>query len=161
MTRMKSLALATAALLACAAFHGALAQTDLPSITQNRNTLGSKLDRQFKTMDSNRDGRVSKAEFDAYWKHQVELSDSNRDGRISQAEARADARRLNGGNLPSKNRFDLRWNSVSHHGTLDEQQAIAMHERLFQEADVDGNGKLSETEIRHALGAHNLSVGLL
>ena len=161
MTRMKSIALATAALIAGAAFQGAIAQTDLPSITQNRSTFDSKLDQQFKTMDSNRDGRVSKAEFDAYWQHQVELSDTNHDGKISQAEARAAAKRLNGGKLPRKNRFDLRWNSVSHHGMLDEQQAIAAHERLFQDADANGDGKLSEAELRHALSAQNLNVGLL
>jgi len=68
---------------------------------------------------------------------------------------------LNGGKLPRKNRFDLRWNSVSHHGMLDVQQAIAMHEQLFQKADADGDGKLSEAEIRHALSAQNLNVGLL
>ena len=161
MTRMKSLALATAALLAGTAFHGAIAQTDLPSITQNRSTLDSKLDQQFKRMDSNHDGRVTKVEFDAYWKHQVELSDTNHDGKISQAEARAAAKRLNGGKLPRKNRFDLRWNSVSHHGMLDEQQAVALHERLFRKADADGDGKLSKAEIRHALSAQDLNVGLL
>ena len=161
MTRMKSLAFATAALLAGTAFHGAIAQTDLPSITQNRSTLDSKLDQQFKSMDSNHDGRVTRAEFDAYWKRQVELSDTNHDGKISQAEARAAAKRLNGGKLPRKNRFDLRWNSVSHHGMLDVQQAIAMHEQLFQKADADGDGKLSEAEIRHARSAQNLNVGLL
>lgn len=161
MARMKQLAIATAVLLTGVPLSAALAQTDLPSITQNRSTLDSKLDQQFKAMDSNQDGRVSKAEFDAYWKHQVELSDTNHDGKISQAEARAAAKRMNGGKLPRKNRFDLRWNSVSHHGMLDEQQAIAVHERLFQKADADGDGKLSEAEMRHALSAQNLNVGLL
>lgn len=161
MTRMKSFTLATAALFAGAAFQGAIAQTDLPSITQNRSTLDSKLDQQFKAMDSNHDGRVTRAEFDAYWKRQVELSDTDHDGKISQAEARAAAKRLNGGKLPRKNRFDLRWNSVSHHGVLDVQQAIAVHERLFRAADADGDGKLSKAEMRHALSAQNLNVGLL
>lgn len=161
MTRMKSLVLATVALLAGVAMDAALAQTDLPSITQNRSTLDAKLDQQFKAMDSNHDGRVSKSEFDAYWNHQLQLSDTNHDGSISQNEARAAAKRLNGGKLPKKNRFDLRWNSISHHGMLSGQQALAWHDELFRQADTDGDGQLSENEMRRALGADNLNVGSL
>lgn len=161
MTRMKSIALAAAALLAGAAFHSAFAQTDLPSITQNRSTLDAKLDQQVKTMDRNQDGRVSRTEYDAYWKHQLRLSDTNHDGRISQAEARATAKRLNGGKLPRKNRFNLRWNSISHHGMMDEQQALAWHERLFRQADTDGDGELSKNEMRKALNANNWNVAWL
>jgi Ca2+-binding EF-hand superfamily protein len=161
MTRIKAFALVATGLLAGAASHGALAQTDLPSITQNRSTLDAKLDQQFKSMDADHDGRVSKPEFDAYWQHQLELSDTNHDGKISQAEARAAAKRLNGGKLPRKNRFDLRWNSISHHGTLDERQALAWHERLFRQADTNGNGALTEREMRQALNANNGNVGAL
>ncbi|MGH8215194.1 MAG: EF-hand domain-containing protein [Rhodanobacteraceae bacterium] len=161
MARMKQLAIATAVLLTGAAPSAAFAQTDLPSITQNRSTLDAKLDQQFKSMDAGHDGRVSKSEFDTYWQHQLRLSDTNHDGRISQAEARAAAKRLNGGKLPRKNRFDLQWNSISHHGVLDEQQALAWHERLFRQADADGNGELSKGEMRQALSANNWNVGSL
>lgn len=161
MTRMKPIVFAIAALLAGAAFQGAIAQTDLPSITQNRSTIDSKLDQQFKAMDRNHDGRVSKAEFDAYWKRQIRLSDTNHDGKISQDEARAAAKRLNGGKLPRKNRFDLRWDSTSHHGTLTEQQALAWHDQLFRQADTNGDGQLSEEEMRQSLSANNLNVGSL
>jgi Ca2+-binding EF-hand superfamily protein len=160
MSRTK-LRLAAAACALCAASAPAFAQTDLPSISQNRSTLDAKLDQQFKTMDRSQDGRVSRAEFDAYWKHQLHLSDSNHDGRISQAEARAAAKRLNGGKLPRENRFDLRWNSISHDGMLDEQQALAWHDRLFRQADTNGNDELSEEEMRRALNANNLNVGSL
>lgn len=161
MTRMQPIALAAAALLAGTACHAGLAQTDLPSITQNRSTLDAKLDQQFKAMDRNGDGRVSRAEFDAYWRHQLQVSDTNHDGKISQAEARANAKRLNGGKLPRRNRFDLRWNSISRHGVLDERQALAWHERLFRRADTNGDGQLSEEEMRRSLGANNLNVGAL
>lgn len=161
MARMKQLAIATAVLLTGVPLSAALAQTDLPSITQNRSTLDSKLDQQFKAMDRNHDGRVSKAEFDAYWKRQIRLSDTNHDGKISQDEARAAAKRLNGGKLPRKNRFDLRWDSISHHGMLSEQQALAWHDQLFRQADSNGDGQLSEQEMRRSLSANNLNIGSL
>lgn len=161
MTRIKQLAVTTGVLLASLSMGAAFAQTDMPSWTQNRSTTNSKLDAQFRAMDSNHDGRVSKAEYDAYWKQQFAQADTNHDGTLDQSEARSAARRINGGTVATANGFDRMWKQISDNGIAPQQQDMAYHDRLFRQADTCGNGALSETEMRRALSAHDESVASL
>lgn len=161
MTRMKPTFAIAGALLASMVMGTAFAQTDMPSWTQNRTTTNSKLDAQFHAMDSNHDGRVSRAEYDAYWKRQFAQADANHDGKLEESEARAAAKRLNGGTVATADGFKRMWKQVSANGVATQQRDMAYHDRLFKQADTDSNGALSKTEIRRALSAHNLSVASL
>lgn len=161
MTRMKPIFATTGALLASLTMASAFAQTDMPSWTQNRSTTNSKLDAQFKAMDSNHDGRISRTEYDAYWKRQFARADANHDGKLEKSEARIAAKRINGGTVATANGFDRMWQQVSDHGVAMPRQDMAYHDRLFKQADTDNDGTLSKTEMRRALSARDLSMASL
>lgn len=161
MTRMKQIAAAGAALLASMTMGAAFAQTDMPSWTQNRSTMHSKLASQFNAMDSNQDGNVSKSEYDTYWKQQFTKADTNDNGKLNQSEARTAAKRINGGTVASADSFDQMWKHVSDNGVATRQSDMAYHERLFKQADTDNSGSLNKSEMQRALSAHDLSVASL
>lgn len=161
MTRMQQIAIAAAALAAAVTTLPAAAQTDMPSWTENRTTIASKLDRQFQAMDRNHDGRVSRTEYDAYWERQFARADTRHDGRLDEAEAHAAAGRLNGGHVATEGGFARMWKQASRHGSMTERQYLAYHDRLFHDADIRNRGWLTETEMRRALRARQVGVAAL
>jgi Ca2+-binding EF-hand superfamily protein len=158
---MKQIAAASAALLASMTMGAAFAQTDMPSWTQNRSTMDSRLDAQFNAMDNSQDGQVSKSEYDTYWKRQFANADANDNGKLDKSEARDAAKQINGGTVATANGFDQMWKQVSDNGVATRQSDMAYHDRLFKQADIDNSGSLSKNEMQRALSAHDLSVASL
>ena len=106
-------------------------------------------DRHFKEMDTNGDGVVSKAEFDAaHDKHFKEL-DANGDGNLTLDEMRAGHKQAI--EEIQRKRFDEA--DLNHDGALtrEESKKIPMLSRHFKAADTNKDGKVTREEFDAAM----------
>jgi len=111
----------------------------------------------FGLMDTDGDGMVSKAEYDAnHDKHFKEL-DTNSDGKLSPEEMRAGHHVIAKENM--KKRFDKA--DANHDGTLsrDEIKDLPYLSRRFDELDTNKDGKLTQDELQAGWAKHHREHG--
>lgn len=110
---------------------------------------------RFRELDSNKDGFISKAEFDRQHGRRFNEMDSNKDGKISleemQAAHEARERRYLGRAEGFKTRFDEA--DADKDGRLSKEEATKMPvlSEHFDEFDADKDGKLTHDEIRNGM----------
>lgn len=90
------------------------------TVVQAQPMMQKNLDKHFKEMDGDKDGSISKAEFDAFHDKHFRDMDSNKDSLLSQEEMR-----------------------LGHQKT-----AAKVREKGFDEADEDKDGELSREEVK-------------
>jgi len=125
----------------------------------------------FKEMDKDGDGKVTAAEWRAYWMDQFKKGDANSDGKRSKEEAAAAADKLCEGKdvnkdgsltkeeliggpipanaqAPSAKASQFEMADANGDGTISEIGFASFMVGRFQNADKNGDGKLSKDEIR-------------
>lgn len=114
---------------------------------------------QWQQMDANGNGKVSKSEYNTYWKQQFKQADTNNDGKLSRQECEAAVKKMKGANF-SQAKFDKMWNDVSQNGYITQSQDLAYHDKQFNKA-THGNGELTRAEFRKSLSRRSESVASL
>jgi Ca2+-binding EF-hand superfamily protein len=113
---------------------------------------GDFADKMFKEMDSNNDGAVSKAEFDAFHEKHFKEVDTNHDGKISHEEMDAAHNNMK---EQARDKFEARFNEsdTNHDGALtkDEAKKMPMISEHFDEIDANHDGRVSLDEIRSSM----------
>lgn len=142
MKHRNKLTIAIAAVMAGAIFG--------PASFAQSSTMPTSASQQFRQMDTNNNGHVSKQEFDNYWQQKFRTADTNNDGKLSRQECENAARRMEGARF-SQARFDRMWNQVSYDGHISSGHDIGYHNRQFRKADTNDNGTLSLAEARRAV----------
>ena len=108
--------------------------------------------KMFQEADSNRDGAISKKEFNAYQSKHFNKMDANRDGKITHAEMEAGH---NKGRTSGATHLDQRFldADANHDGGLDRTEAekMPMLSMYFQEVDTNKNGKVTRKEYFDAM----------
>ena len=112
----------------------------------------------FEDVDTNSDGAISKAEFDAYYsrqnaKHLREMN-ANKDGRI------APDTRQNYGTANLDQRFNAA--DTNHDGVLDREEANAMPmlKYYFDKVDANKDGKVTRQEYLDAMPLLHRAIGI-
>ncbi|MEM7499601.1 MAG: calcium-binding protein [Pseudomonadota bacterium] len=103
----------------------------------------------FERADANGDGRVTAAEARALRDARVARIDTNGDGLISRAEAEAAAQ----ARAAHRARIDFARRDLDGDGFLDAAEREAGAARRFTRLDIDGDGAVTRSEAREALGA--------
>lgn len=157
-------ALAAVALLSACAGHTKQGAADAaPAAAQNqpaRPAGGHGLDAFFGSYDANRDGVVTRAEYDAIRLQRFRAADTNGDGVLSEAEyvaefeGRLKKQYFDQGREPDQayensiKQAHVRYNIVNRardgRYTLEEDRAIA--ERTFKGVDTNGDGKVTRDD---------------
>ena len=113
------------------------------------NMRGQYEEKIFKEMDTNGDGAISKAEFDAFHAKRFKEMDSNGDGKITLDEMKAEHKKLleKGGRM----RFDEA--DTNHDGALSREEAEKMPglSKHFDEMDANHDGKVTREEMEAAM----------
>lgn len=100
-------------------------------------------------MDQNKDGAVSKKEFDTFHAEHFKDMDANKDGKVTQDEMDAMHKKMMD---KCKPRYEDRFNEVdiNHDGALSKDEAeigMPMVFAHFDETDTDKDGKISKAEM--------------
>ena len=152
----------------CLALSANLAHAEVEACDTNMQAQhhGQMDNMAFKKMDTNGNGVISKAEFNAYnAKHFKEL-DTNKDGKLTSEE-------LQGGHpqgvvhSDGTTHLDQRFNAAdaNHDGGLDREEAkeMPMLSQYFNEVDANKNGKVTRQEYFDAMpllhGAKKIDTG--
>jgi len=140
-------------LLSCLTIMSAQAQAEAEACHDPRQGLTELM---FKSMDSNADGVVSIAEFNAYYAKRFKELDTNNDGKITLDE-------MNNGHPKSMTdtrnngttHLDERFNAAdaNHDGGLDREEAkqMPMLSMYFDEVDANHDGKVTRQEYFDAM----------
>ncbi|HEX7371094.1 MAG TPA: hypothetical protein VF284_12520 [Rhodanobacteraceae bacterium] len=115
-----------------------------------------QMNQQWQQMDTNNDGKVSKSEYDHYWKQQFKTADTNNNGKLSKQECETAMRNMRGAQF-SQAKFDRMWNQVSHDGHITKSQDLAYHDKQFRKA-ANGNNQLTQTEFENAMNTDGEQV---
>jgi len=109
---------------------------------QHRGQMG---DRMFKGMDSNNDGEVTRAEFDAAHAKRFKEMDANNDGKITREEMSAAGRKSV--ENEKNRRFDEA--DANHDGALSREEAgrWPMLSKNFEKVDANNDGKVTREEM--------------
>ncbi|MBI5006958.1 MAG: EF-hand domain-containing protein [Nitrosomonadales bacterium] len=104
-------------------------------------------------MDQNKDGAVSKKEFDTFHRDRFKELDANKDGKVTQDEMDAQCKRRVEKCAP---RFEDRFDEVDidHDGLLSKDEAeigMPMVFAHFDETDTSKDGKISKEEMKEGL----------
>lgn len=149
--------------------HAKVEKCDLPMHDQKHTVMGGDI---FGSADTNRDGAVSKKEFNAYYakhnaKHFNEL-DANHDGKLTANEMQGNPPpqppvAASGGTAHLDNRFAAA--DANHDGGLDKEEAVNMPmlSKYYDEVDSNHDGKVTRQEYFDAMpilhGAKNIPIG--
>ena len=142
------------------AFMSALAQAEPGACHEPMQTqmCGQSEEAMFKSMDSNADGVVSKAEFNAFHAKRFRELDSNKDGKISLDEMKSGHGKPTGAGDAGRSgttHLDERFNAAdaNHDGGLDreEAQGMPMLSMYFDEVDTNKDGKVTRQEYFDAM----------
>ena len=113
---------------------------------------GSAEEMIFRTMDSNADGAISRAEFDAFNANRFKELDANGDGKITREEMLAERKKVVEKSKKSLNEsFDEA--DANHDGALTEEEAkkMPMLAGHFATLDANHDGKLTREELNAAM----------
>lgn len=112
----------------------------------------------FSRLDTNGDGVISKAEFDAFNAEHFKNLDTNKDGNISPDELRAAQNQVppnQGMHSDGTTHLDQRFYAadVNHDGGLDREEAVNMPmlSKYFDEVDTNKDGKVTRQEYFDAM----------
>lgn len=100
-------------------------------------------------MDSNKDGSVSKKEFDAFHNKHFKEMDSNKDGKLTPEEMQAAHGHMHEhGDLHMGKRFEAA--DTDHDGSLTREEAkdMPMLTKYFDEIDANKDGKVTQEEMK-------------
>lgn len=104
-------------------------------------------------MDANKDGSVSKKEFDAFHAERFKEMDANKDGKVTPEEMEALHKKMMDKCKPRMgDRFDEV--DINHDGQLSKEEAeigMPMLYEHFDEIDTNKDGKLSKDEINESM----------
>lgn len=167
MTHSKKLTIALGMMLAGASLGPvALAQTTTPQPMQEQqqdqmqnmqnSSAKQQMTQQWQMMDANNDGKVSKSEYDNYWKQQFKTADTNNNGKLSRQECETAMRSMQGAQF-SQVKFDQMWNQVSQNGHITQSQDVAYHNKQFRKA-ANGNNELTQAEFQNAMNTDGEEV---
>jgi hypothetical protein len=131
----------------CFTFGAASAHAD--SAGQGGMASGQFGDKIFKAMDSNGDGSISRAEFDAFHASRFKETDTDGDGKITPDEMRAEQKKI--AEAGKDKRFDEA--DANHDGVLtrEESKKIPMLFRHFDEMDGNHDNKVTRAEMDFAM----------
>ena len=113
---------------------------------------GQMEEKMFNQVDTNRDGAISKSEFNAYQSKQFKRMDANGDGKISHDEMDAGhKKRPNNAATHLDKRFQAA--DANNDGGLDREEAkeMPMLTMYFDEVDSNKNGKVTRQEYFDAM----------
>lgn len=96
----------------------------------------------FEEMDANKDGVISKKEFDAYHNKHFKELDANHDGKITIEEFEA------GHSAMHEDHCDEPHHGFGQHHGYDEQQSDSFISKRFEAADTNHDGALSREEAK-------------
>lgn len=114
----------------------------------------------FMEMDQNKDGTVSRKEFDTFHGNHFKEIDTNKDGKLSEEEMQAMHKGWREqGRATFQHRFDE--SDADHDGGLTKEEAkdMPMLYENFDEADINKDGKVSKEEIRALVQKHREEHG--
>jgi len=118
---------------------------------------GQPCDKAFAGMDANKDGTISKKEFEAFHNKHFKELDSNKDGKLTEDELQSAHPQMHehghGDALISK-RFET--SDLDHDGGLTREEAknMPMLSQHFDEYDADKNGKVTQEELKAMMEEH-------
>ena len=114
---------------------------------------GTDSDKHFKMMDTDGDGKVSRAEHTTFAKQMFAKCDANRDGVVTAAEM--DAANAARDEKPAKDEMSsaekIREIDQNHDGKLTTAEHATGTETMFGKMDTDGDGFLSKDECAAAM----------
>jgi Ca2+-binding EF-hand superfamily protein len=117
---------------------GALLITATPAMAQTGPGTEGRVMQQFQTMDADRDGKVSAAEFKASHSAWLAAMDANGDGAVSKQEFTA-----RGGPRRAERFAQI---DADGDGKLSQAEAAAVPSDMFAAMDGNGDGQLSQSE---------------
>lgn len=123
-----------------------------------RTGVQQQMNHQWQQM-ANGNGKVSKSEYDRYWKRQFKLADTNHDGTLSRQECLAAVQKMDGANF-NQEKFDQMWNQVSENGRITPSQDLAWHDMQFKTA-TRGKSELTKAQFRHAIDSRDQTLASL
>ncbi len=97
----------------------------------------------FEAMDANKDGLISKKEFDAYQKKHFKEMDANHDGKITIEEFEAEHSKMH------KDHCDEPHHGFGQHPEYDSEQSDSFISKRFEAADTNHDGALSREEAKN------------
>ena len=117
----------------------------------------------FAEMDTNKDGAISKKEFDAFHNKHFKELDANHDGKITQEEFEAGHPPMHEHHVDGQHRGDAfiskRFEAAdsNHDGALSREEAKSMPMILqhFDEIDTNKDGKITEEELKAMMYGHH------
>lgn len=142
----------TVAISCCFGLVAALAHADTDTEKGAAERPGSAEEMIFKAMDSNADGAISKAEFDAFHAKRFKELDVNGDGKVTRDEMMAERKKV-----VAKSKKSLKESfseaDTNHDGALTREEAkkmpvLAGH---FDTLDANKDGKLTREELNVAM----------
>jgi Ca2+-binding EF-hand superfamily protein len=108
----------------------------------------------FKKLDTNGDGVITKAEFNAFNAKHFKKLDANKDGKLTPEELQG-SHQQGAGYGSGTTHLDQRFNAAdaNHDGGLDREEAkeMPMLSRYFDEVDANKNGKVTRQEYFDAM----------
>lgn len=126
----------------------ALAEPD----SQHGQMHGQMEEQMFKEADTNSDGAISKAEFNAFQSRYFKKMDTNGDGKITHDEMEAGHNKIR---ESGTTHLDRRFNAAdaNHDGELDrtEAESMPMLAMYFDEVDANKDGKVTRQEYLEAM----------
>ncbi|HZX72068.1 MAG TPA: EF-hand domain-containing protein [Rhodanobacter sp.] len=153
---MKPLAIALGALLVgMAAGQTALAQdSTMPSSsTQKQSMMHDNMVMMWNAADTDHDGYLSKAEYDAYATSQFTKMDTNGDGKLSKSEMMAGEKRMH----PKMSHAEMTkmWKAMDtdSKSAISQDQYMTHADTMFAKWDTNGDGKLSKDEMKAGMQA--------
>lgn len=117
-------------------------------------------DKVFTEMDTNKDGAVSKKEFEAFHNKYFKELDANHDGKVTQEEMQALHSQMHPhGDMLIGKRFEAA--DTDHDGSLTREEAkdMPMLSKYFDEIDTNKDGKVTQDELK-AMMENNHAEGM-